>query len=364
MLIYWLMFLIPAGLALRESVRKQVLTDAWRAETFRFPGLWWLILLALTLLVGWRFQVGGDWGNYLRNFDRAFYLSGDLDWWLNDPGYRLLEYVSVQFGWGIYGVNLLAGALFSLGLVVFCRHLPRPWLALAVSIPYLVMILGMGYSRQGIALGLLMIGLVTLGRGEVTKFLVWAVIAATFHKSAVVLIPLAALAASQRRVFVVFWAVIVTGISYVVLLQDAVEGLRSGYIDAQYQSQGALVRLLMNALPAALLLWKRRRFETTIPKQKLYFWMAVIGVGLAVLSYYSPSSTAVDRMGLYILPLQLMVFSYLPEVLGKRRGNNTIWVLLVLAYYASVEFVWLNFATHAFAWIPYQFYPWLLFWQS
>jgi hypothetical protein len=363
MLIYWLMFLIPAGLALRESVRRQVLIDAWRTETFRLPNLWWFIVFALTALVGWRYEVGGDWFNYIRHVELAVYLSGELDWWLNDPGYRLLEFISVQMDWGIYGVNLLAGAFFSLGVVVFCRHLPRPWLALAVSIPYLVMIVGMGYSRQGIALGLLMIGLVNLGRGQVTKFLIWTVLAATFHKSAVVLIPLAALAASQRRIFVVFWAGAVAIISYFVLLQDAVEGLTSGYIDAEYQSQGALIRLLMNALPAAILLWKRRRFGTTLPQLKLYFWMAVIGVGLVVLYFASPSSTAIDRMGLYVLPLQLMVFSYLPEVMGKRRGNNSLWVFIVLAYYAAVEFVWLNFAVHAYAWVPYQFYPWVWLWQ-
>jgi hypothetical protein len=364
MLIYWLMFLIPAGLALRESVRRQLLSDAWRTETFRLPGLWWLIVFTLTALVGWRHEVGGDWFNYISGFDRAFYLSNELDWWFHDPGYRLFEFISVQMDLGIHGVNLLAGAFFSLGVVVFCRHLPRPWLALAVSIPYLVMIVGMGYSRQGIALGLLMIGLVTLGRGQVTKFLIWTVIAATFHKSAVVLIPLAALAASQRRIFVVFWTGTVAIISYFVLLQDAVEGFTTNYLEAQYQSQGALIRLLMNALPAAILLWKRRRFETTLPQQKLYFWMAVIGIALAVLYYFSPSSTAVDRMGLYVLPLQLMVFSYLPEVMGKQRGNNSLWVVFVLAYYAAVEFVWLNFATHAFAWVPYQFYPWIVFWQS
>jgi hypothetical protein len=30
---------------------------------------------------------------------------------------------------------------------------------------------------------------------------------------------------------------------------------------------------------------------------------------------------------------------------------------LVVAYYAAVLFVWLNFATHSKYWIPYQFYP-------
>ena len=87
------------------------------------------------------------------------------------------------------------------------------------------------------------------------------------------------------------------------------------------------------------------------------------------LYFVIPSSTAIDRVALYLLPLQLMVFSNLPEVLGRRPSaakstshnpastSNNGWVLLVLAYYGAVEFVWLNFASHAPAWLPYRFYP-------
>ena len=62
-------------------------------------------------------------------------------------------------------------------------------------------------------------------------------------------------------------------------------------------------------------------------------------------------------MALYLLPLQLVVFAHLPDVLGRRGGNNTGLTSLVLLLYGAVLFVWLNYATHAFAWLPYRFYP-------
>ena len=95
----------------------------------------------------------------------------------------------------------------------------------------------------------------------------------------------------------------------------------------------------------------------TIPQQRLWFWFALAALGLLAWLTVSPSSTAVDRVGLYLLPLQLVVFAYLPEALGRGRGNTRSWVLAVIAYYATVEFVWLNYATHAFAWLPYRWYP-------
>ncbi|MCG5512749.1 EpsG family protein [Ectothiorhodospira shaposhnikovii] len=360
MWVYWFMFLVPAVLAVQEHPRR--IRVSWQGmPRIRIPPVWWGVLMVLTLMVGLRHQVGGDWFNYLRGFENALdgqrYL--DPDWWWNDPGYRLLQWIAMQMDWGIHGVNLLGAAVFSFGLVLFCRHLPRPWLALVVAMPYVVTVVGMGYTRQGIALGCIMAGLVALGHGRVMKFVIWAVVGATFHKTAVLLLPMAALAASRRRLTTWLWVGVVAAGSYVVLLQESVERFETSYWDAGMQSEGAFIRLLMNALPAALLLWKRERFAANLPQKQLWTWFAVVSLGLMALYFVTPSTTAVDRMALYLLPLQLLVFAYLPEALGRRdgRGNNQVWVFAVVAYYALVAFVWLNYATHAPAWLPYRFYP-------
>ncbi len=351
------MFLVPAFLAWKEAARVSDQQPGTRLHG-RFPTAWRVMMVALILLIGWRYEVGGDWLSYLDNFSRVYYESQYSDWWWNDPGYRLLEWLSMRADWGIYGVNLMAAAVFSYGLVLFCRHLPRPWLAMAVAVPYLVIILAMGYSRQGVAVGCLMAGLVGLGQGRVATFVIWTVLGATFHKSAVLLLPMAALAASHSRLLTSLWVAVVVAGAYALLLADSVDALKVGYLEAEYQSEGALVRLLMNSLPAVLLLWKRPRFAITLPQERLWFWFAIASLALTGVYFYSPSSTAVDRVGLYLLPLQLMVFAYLPEALGRKSGRgNRIWVVIVLAYYATVEFVWLNFATHAFAWLPYRWYP-------
>lgn len=349
------MFLIPALIAANEMHRagggRMSLADT------RLNRAWIGVLIALTLLIGYRLDVGGDWGNYLRNFQAATFNSISDALAADDPGYRLLEFIAIEFDWGILGVNLLGAAIFSFGLAVFCRDLPRPWLALAVAIPYLVMIVAMGYTRQGIAIGCAMVGLVALGRQNYMKFLVWVFIAATFHKSAVLLIPIAGLAAVRRRLFVGLLAAATTALAYFLMLEEAVENLTTNYLEAEYQSEGAFVRLAMNAMPAAMLLLFRKRFAMSLPQEKLWRWFALISVALFAYYFYGPSSTAVDRVGLYMLPLQLVVFSHFPEVMGSRQGRNTGLVLVVLLYYATVEFVWLNYATHAFAWLPYRFYP-------
>ena len=63
-----------------------------------------------------------------------------------------------------------------------------------------------------------------------------------------------------------------------------------------------------------------------------------------------------DRVALYMLPLQLVVFSHFPDLLGRKPGNQSLLVIAVIGYYALVYFVWLNYATHAHAWLPYRNY--------
>ena len=65
-----------------------------------------------------------------------------------------------------------------------------------------------------------------------------------------------------------------------------------------------------------------------------------------------PSSTAVDRLALYVMPLQVAVLSRFPLIFGWRLGT-----FIVVLYSLAIEFVWLNFATHARFWIQYQVYP-------
>ncbi|MEZ5665407.1 MAG: EpsG family protein [Burkholderiaceae bacterium] len=351
---YWLLFLVPAVAAVLKP--KPRFAPASFDPT-RWGLEWLLVLVLLALMIGFRVEVGGDWGSYIRYLDRVQGAPLDEVITSPDPGYELVNWVSVELGWGVFGVNLFCGSLLAVGLVYFCRNMPRPWLALAVTVPYLIIVVGMGYSRQGVALGLAMLGLVALMRKSTVPFVVFVLLGATFHKTAVILLPIAALASTHNRYWTAAWVGVITLLAYQLFLEDSVEGLVAGYIEAEYQSQGALVRLVMNALPAGLLLLWRKRFRFTGAETNLWLWLAVISLALLAVLFVSPSSTAVDRIALYMLPLQLVVFSHIPDVLGRRASSNQGWVAAVVAYYALVNFVWLNYASHAEYWLPYRFLP-------
>ena len=341
---YWLMFLVPAWAVLMPGRLKP--SQAW------VP--WAFVSVVFALMMGLRHEVGGDWVHYLPLFRETAAREFVEVMERGDPGYYGLNWVIAQLGGSIYHVNLVCAAIMMAGTVVFCRDQPNPWLALLAAVPYMLIVVGMGYTRQAVALGFALLGLAALGHKRMRPFVIWIAIGATFHKSAVLLLPIAALAASRNRLLNAAIIGATTWLLYYLLLADASEQLWQNYVEAEYQSQGGMIRVLMNVVPAALLVLFRKRLVPDPAERKLWLWMAVFAFGC--LPLVSLASTAVDRVALYLIPIQLFMFSRIPR-LANTVQTRTPLVLGVIGYYAAVLFVWLNFATHAFAWVPYQMMP-------
>lgn len=338
---YWLILMLPlAGVTFTHRTANQRLA-------------WFLVLVLLGLFIGLRYEVGGDWGTYLRHFDGMRYLKFTDAVSLDDPAYYLINWIVADEGLSIVWVNLFCAAIVCCGVHAFCRNQPLPWLALTVAIPYLLIVVSMGYTRQAAALGLALIGLTALAKDKNRQFVFWVLLGALFHKSAVLLLPIAALAATRNRLWTVLWVSVFVAIAVYSLLLESAENMWQNYVVDDYSqaSQGGAIRVCMNAVPAALLLLFRDKLFYNDKERRLWTWMAVLS--LATLPMLSLSATGVDRVALYFIPLQMFVFSRLPFVARDANNFNTI-IYGTVAYYVLVQFVWLNFAVHARYWLPYK----------
>ncbi len=347
MLPYWFLFLVPAAAAVSERSRLR--------PPSRYSQQWIAFWFLLTVLIGLRHEVGGDWGTYEWQLSAIADLTiGQALQFGRDPGYGLLNWIAAKFSLGVTAVNLVCAMIFASGLVAFAREQPRPWLAITVAIPYLVTVVAMGYSRQAVAIGFVMLALSGLGANSTIRFAIWISIAAFFHKSAVLLIPIAILAKSKGRIWTAVWINAIGVLLYYFLLAESVDELMRNYLEAEYQSQGATIRITMNMLPAILFLVYRKHFKLRGSQLNLWTYLSLISLGFVVLLFVSPSSTAVDRVALYLIPIQIFVLSRLPSAMQSRYRAGQIVRIGVLGYSALVLFVWLNYAAHAKYWLPYQ----------
>jgi hypothetical protein len=316
----------------------------------------WAAGVFIAIMVGLRYQVGGDWITYEHIFEDFRYSDLATSLTRSDPGYSILNWIGHQFGYGIWFVNLVCAIVFAWGLVRFARRQPNPWLAILVGVPYLIIVVAMGYTRQGVALGFILAGLAIVDRSSVIRFSVYVLLAVTFHKSAIVVLPLVAMAATRNRMVTVGLFAVMAAMLYYFFVAASIDTLMLNYVEAEYTSSGAAVRIAMNIPPALLYLLFQRRFALDLEQRALWRNFSIAAIGCLALFLYLASSTVVDRLALYLIPLQLFVWSRLPEAFPDRRGANGQLVLVAILYSAMVQFTWLNYATHAEYWIPYDTY--------
>ena len=345
MLVYWAMF---AFFAIGAFV------DAGRPPDLRRTRPAWLVgALLIIVMVGFRYEVGADWQQYGFIFSYA----GQLPFWravsFGDPGFQALNWLVQSVDGEIFWVNLACAMLFTWGLYRLARVQPYPWLAVLVAVPYMILVVSM-YTRQAAALGILMAGLAALVRGgSLARFVVYVGVAALFHRTAIAVLPLVVFSRPRQRFINILGGLAAIYALFDLFLADSMEGFVSGYIEQRYSSQGAIIRIAMELLAASVFLLRRKEFGFPVAEDRMWFYFAMASFAALAALLISPSSTAVDRLTLYLMPLQIVVLSRVPFVYTTRY----LAVSLVAAYCFAIQFVWLNFAVHAQYWLPYQFYP-------
>jgi hypothetical protein len=344
---YWLLFALFAAGA--------IIAGSFTGEKMRRPGVFFAIgAIVMTLLIGLRYNVGGDWQTY----EFMYYRAGPLPFAnalsIGDPAYQAVNWIAYRLDGEVWLVNSICAVIFVWGLFRLCRTQPAPWLAALVAVPYAVIVIAMGYTRQAVALGFIMAGIADFLRGgSVVRYGVYVAAAALFHKTAIVAFPVVALAAERNRL--VNMLVVLAGgiLLYDLFLGDAMDNFVENYIRAAYSAQGAAIRIAMNMLAAGVLWLARRKLELSSVEWKVWRNFSFASVASLVFLVLSPSSAAVDRISLYIIPLQIAVLGRVPLIFKSRMFGTVV----VASYCFIVEFVWLNFAQFSGAWVPYRFFP-------
>lgn len=347
---YWLLFSLYAAGALNE--RDRAGSDDKLRPFFAVAGF------VTAVLIGLRYEVGGDWFAYRQIFEDIGYQNLGVALTMSDPGYAFINWAVHVLGLGYWAVNLACGAIFVWGLYRFARQQPNPWLVLVVAIPYFVIVVSMGYTRQAVAIAFVLAALSAMQDRNFARVLLYIFLGVLFHKTAIIVLSLVGLAASRRKILTAGIALVSSIGLYYLFLASSFDTLVASYVEQAYASEGAMIRVLMNLPPALLFIFFSRRFAESELERNLWrnFSLAAFGA-LAMLFLIEEATTFVDRLALYLVPLQLFVLSRLPHAFSENGVPNAQLKIAVIGYSAAIQLVWLTTATHATFWVPYSLYP-------
>jgi hypothetical protein len=317
-----------------------------------------LIAVLLICMLGLRHEVGSDWESYLKYLDTLRGKAFSEAFTVNEPGYLILNWLAANVWGSIYTVNIICAALLMWGVDSFSRCQPRPQLSLIACFPYLLIVVGMGYTRQSVAIGLVMLAIVAVYKNNYWKFIGWVILASLFHKTALIFLIIGVFIKEHNKILGVLIIGSISGIVYVIQ-HETINASFKIYLEGDYESAGALYRLAIIAGSGILFLLYQHRFSYSVRVKKMWSALSWTGLLLLLLLFCFPkNATLIDRIGLYWLPLQFMVLSHLPSIWKIRINKIMYGELVVVAYSVIVMLTWLTYSKNSQAWIPYQLYPW------
>jgi hypothetical protein len=318
-------------------------------------GRWPIAFVAascLSIFVGFRDHVGGDWDTYELIFDAYHHFTLPIAYLEMpiEPGYALLNFLSGIVGADIHLVNFICALLMMAGILIFAKMVQiNPNLALFLSTPYLIFVVGMGYTRQSVAIG---IGLAAFGylvNGRRRMFYLCVCIATLFHYSAIFLFLFEWLATRKR---LAICALATLASSPLILM--VIRGSRySIYVssDSEMYSSGVWFRLAIEVLGAIAIYIQRERWRRdpklyALLKRGIYFLVAFLAI-----SFFA--STFADRFALYLMFVYILGLGC--AVRFSQKESRYVAVAMVFGVTCAIFVTWFEISQFAASsWLPYK----------
>lgn len=320
-----------------------------------------VLFFTLLLFMGFR-DTCGDFERYVEMYEAFKSESLIKNLTVTESIYGFFNWLSAQFGWEIYGVNTLCALVFLGCLFYAANQEPMPFYFLSISMPYFVIVVGMGYTRQGVAASLILLSMQSLRFGKPWLFATQIVVAAGFHASAFAALPAILFGQlnykNNASKLLVRTIVIGLGIfGFYSVLRARYDLYVIHYIEFEgYTSGGALLRTSVTGIAGVLFYWKRNEWQRMFGDRSSLQLFAF--ASLAVVPFSLIASTPADRIGLYLIPFQLIVFSRFPCLMQTKSSFRNMQLAIAVGY-VLYFFTWLHLGTYSrLLWVPYETALW------
>lgn len=314
----------------------------------------------LLIFMGTRRDTGCDFSAYEARFRQLYSDTNYISILTREePGFHLLNLYIHYLGLDYMWLNLIGSLIFIIALIRFVKIAPTPVLMLALMFPIMIIQLGMSGLRQALAVAFLLQSYISFLSVRRINAGLWVFLAAQFHSSAYIFLPLAFMAGRQFTWKTAFISLILTAPASVFLLGDRADVYSDRYIEQIYgenSSSGAVLRYMLALFPYILFELNKRRvqaqFKTYYPIFRIssLITFSLFFIGLI-------STVILHRLTFYILPLSSLVFICTVMVIPRANMLSRKLLYVPTSLYLIYIIGWFTLSRHSsICYIPYDSY--------
>tara|TARA_B100001248_G_scaffold185401_1_gene141457 strand:+ start:399 stop:1499 length:1101 start_codon:yes stop_codon:yes gene_type:complete len=361
LIIYYLIFLVLSFLAYREISNPKPLN---------IYSILFLVLL-FSVFIGLRNEIGCDWEGYKNLFNREIctsmqnHLSGQNNC-LNsfeylkykEIGFTIINLIIKSLGGNFYTANYIFSLLFLIPIIQFCSNLERPYLAILISYPYLITVIGLGSIRQSIAIAILMICINELREKRFYKYFIYIAIATLFHYSSFIFMFLPLLIdikkdKNLKRIKGALLGLFFVFIFLFLIFNDNfLMKQLSGYLIMKDTISfiTPLIIWMMISISASIILLNYKVFRID---DSNHFWRnySILGIFMILPIFFN--TIIAFRFLYYFYPVKIYSLSNLTKI-ERFKDYPKSTFLAIFIFSLSILTIWLNFANHSYCYLPYK----------
>jgi hypothetical protein len=316
-----------------------------------FRMLLFIEILFLTIFVGLRHEIGGDWESYehlfkhFSNYDIFEFIK--INSITNDFGYFFLGNLVSNFGLSIHYSNLVCSFICILAIYSYSSCFKKRDLVIFILYSYTVIVIFMGYTRQATAVSIMIIAF-TYSDKRLFSYLS-GFLALLFHKTVIILYPLYI---HKKISFFIFSFIFIL---YMYTFYNNIQLMFVNYILTNKASGGYYIRIIMILPPTVLLFCYRKNIESIFEGDT--FWskniykISIISLPM-ILIIGLLSTTVADRFLIIYLMLSCPFWSY--PFLSNSYSIRMLSYIIIPAVPIFTMTAWLLYANTASSWMPYN----------
>ena len=365
MIFYFIPFIFLAILTGIESSQK---LDSLIKNKY----LYFLIALFFVVFIGLRYEIGCDWNQYEKMFERyspnmvEIIKRGLFE--KNIYGiYTELGHIFItKISQNIYILNLIYSILFLLPLFYFCSTLKRSYFSLLISYPYYIVVIGMGPIRQAACISISMILMLLISKKKYYISFFLTIFSLLIHQFSILFNGLILgssfsniknIKLSRKIIFLVILVSLIliyclpSIINKVYVYFTLYKKIDQNGTMIVPPAKSAILLWVMNLIPSLIFLKNKLKFKLNNNLKSIFTSFCITEILL--LPIILLQSVVGYRLLLYIFPTSIYITSLIPDIkILNLKQNYIVNIFISFAFISLI--IWLKFAYHSSCWVPYQ----------